>query len=155
MADFALKAMGGADRIADLFCGLGTFALRLAEQGTVMAVDENELAVKALAVAAGPVSGLKSISVLARDLLRRPMLAQDLKKIDAVLFDPPRAGAELQAGQIAQSKVAVAVGVSCDPRTFARDARILTGGGFVLEQVMMVDQFLWSSHVELVGVFRR
>ena len=93
--------------------------------------------------------------MLARDLLRRPMLAQDLKKIDAVLFDPPRAGAELQAGQIAQSKVSVAVGVSCDPRTFARDARILTGGGFVLEQVMMVDQFLWSPHVELVGVFRR
>jgi 23S rRNA (uracil1939-C5)-methyltransferase len=155
MAALALKAMAGAGRIADLFCGLGTFTFRLASIAPVLAVDSDALAVKGLAAAAGTVSGLKSIKSEARDLYRRPLLAQDLKAIDAVLFDPPRAGAEAQARQIALSKVSVVVGVSCDPGTFARDARILVDGGFRLEQVMVVDQFLWSAHVELVGVFRR
>ena len=155
MAAMALKAMAGAGRVADLFCGLGTFTFRLASIAPVLAADSDALAIKGLATASGTVPGLKSIKAEARDLYRRPVLAQELKTIDAVLFDPPRAGAEAQARQIAASKVSVVVGVSCDPGTFARDARILVDGGFRLEQVMVVDQFLWSAHVELVGVFRR
>ena len=91
----------------------------------------------------------------ARDLERRPLLAEDLKKIEAVVFDPPRAGAAEQARQIAKSAAPVAVAVSCNPATFARDARLLVDGGFVLEKVTPVDQFLWSPHIELVAVFRR
>lgn len=155
MAAMALKAMAGAGRVADLFCGLGTFTFRLASIAPVLAADSDALAIKGLAAASGTVPGLKSIKAEARDLYRRPVLAQELKNIDGVLFDPPRAGAEMQAGQIAASKVSVVVGVSCEPGTFARDARILVDGGFRLEQVMVVDQFLWSAHVELVGVFLR
>ena len=155
MAEFAVNAVKGAGRIADLFCGLGTFTFRLAGVAPVLAVDSDERAVRALATAAGSAPGLKSIKAEARDLYRRPVLAQELKGVDAVLFDPPRAGAEAQAGQIAQSKASVSVGVSCDASTFARDARILADAGFRLEQAMVVDQFLWSAHVELAGVFRR
>ena len=155
MAAMALKAMAGAGRIADLFCGLGTFTFRLASIAPVLAADSDALAIKGLAAASGTVPGLKSIKAEARDLYRRPVLAQELKGVDAVLFDPPRAGAEAQAGQIAQSGVSVVVGVSCDAGTFSRDARILADAGFRLEQAMVVDQFLWSAHVELVGVFRR
>jgi 23S rRNA (uracil1939-C5)-methyltransferase len=155
MADFAVAALQGAHRIADLFCGLGTFTFRLAAIAPVYAADSDPLAIKALMAATASAPGIKSITAEARDLFRRPMLAQEMKKIDAVLFDPPRAGAEMQARQIASSKVPAVVGVSCDPGSFARDARILTNGGFRLEQVMVVDQFLWSPHVELVGVFRR
>ncbi len=98
----------------------------------------------------------KSIRAEARDLFRRPVLARELKGVDAVLFDPPRAGAGgSRRGQIAASGTSVAVGVSCEPTTFARDGRILAEAGFRLEQAMVVDQFLWSAHVELVGVFRR
>ena len=155
MAEFAVNAVKGAGRIADLFCGLGTFTFRLASVASVLAFDSDERAIRALATAAGSAPGLKSIKAEARDLYRRPVLAQELKGVDAVLFDPPRAGAEAQAGQIAQSKASVAVGVSCDASTFARDARILADAGFRLEQAMVVDQFLWSAHVELAGVFRR
>jgi 23S rRNA (uracil1939-C5)-methyltransferase len=155
MAAFAAQAMRGAKRIADLFCGSGAFTFRLAAIAPVLAVDSDPLAIRALVAATASAPGLKSITGEARDLFRRPVLAQDLKKVDAVLFDPPRAGAEMQARQIAASKVSVVVGISCDPATFARDAAILTAGGLRLEQVMVVDQFLWSPHVELAAVFRR
>jgi 23S rRNA (uracil1939-C5)-methyltransferase len=155
MAAFALQAVAGAHRVADLFCGLGTFTFRLAQQAAVLAADADAGAIQALRSAAGTGAGLKPITAEARDLFRRPVLAQELKGMDAVLFDPPRAGAALQAGQIAASKVAVVVGVSCDPATFARDARILADGGLKLQRVMVVDQFLWSPHVELAGVFGR
>ena len=155
MADFAVRAMHGAHRIADLFCGSGAFTFRLASLAPVMAVDSDPLAIKALQAATASAPGLKSITAEARDLFRRPVLTQDLKKIDAVLFDPPRAGAEMQSRQIAASKAAVVVAVSCDPATFARDARILVAGGLRLDTVMVVDQFLWSPHVELAAVFRR
>jgi 23S rRNA (uracil1939-C5)-methyltransferase len=108
-----------------------------------------------LAAATASAPGLKSITAEARDLFRRPVLAQELKKIDAVVFDPPRAGAEMQAAQIAASKASVVAAVSCDPATFARDARLLVNGGLRLETVMVVDQFLWSPHVELAAIFRR
>jgi len=155
MAAFALEAVSGSGRIADLFCGLGTFTFRLATIAPVIAADSDAQAVRALTAASGTAPGLKSIRAEARDLYRRPVLAQELKGVDAVLFDPPRAGAEAQARQIAASAASVVVGVSCDATTFARDGRILADAGFRLERVMVVDQFLWSAHVELVGVFRR
>ncbi len=155
MAAFAVEHMQGAKRIADLFCGSGAFTYRLAAIAPVLAADSDPLAIKALIAAAASAPGLKSITAEARDLFRRPMLSQDLKKIDAVLFDPPRAGAEMQSRQIAASKVPIVVAISCDPATFARDARILTDGGFQLGKVMVVDQFLWSPHVELAAVFTR
>ncbi len=155
MAAFVVESTDGADRVADLFCGAGTFALRLAERSQVLAADASAEAISALAEALGSTPGLRQITAEARDLFRRPVLAQELKGVQAVVFDPPRAGAEAQAGQIAASGAARVIGVSCNPATFARDARILVAGGFALERVLPVDQFLWSPHVELVGVFGR
>jgi 23S rRNA (uracil1939-C5)-methyltransferase len=155
MAQFALEAVAGAARVADLYCGVGAFTFRLAQGASVHAADVSAEAVKALLAGAGTASGLKAITAEARDLGRRPLLASEMKKLDAVVFDPPRAGALEQAGEIARSGVATAVGVSCNPATFARDARVLVDAGFRLEAVKPVDQFLWSPHVELVGVFRR
>ena len=154
MGDFLLEAAAGASRIADLFCGVGTFSFRLAEVATVLAVDASEAAVTALR-AAGGAPGLRSMTCEARDLFRRPVLAQELKKFDAVVFDPPRAGAAAQTAELASSKVGMVLGVSCNPASFARDARVLVDAGFRLERVLPVDQFLWSPHVELVGVFVR
>ena len=155
MGDFVMEAAAGAERTADLFCGVGAFALRLAERAQVLAVDSSAEAVAALSAAAGQTPGLKRIAAETRDLFRRPVLAQELKRIEALVFDPPRAGAAAQAAEIASSGVARAIGVSCNPATFARDARILADAGFALERVLPVDQFLWSPHVELVGVFSR
>jgi len=155
MAAFAIEAVSGAARVADLFCGAGAFSFRLAEQAAVLAADGDAAAVDALRAGLASAPGLKPITAEARDLFRRPLLAQEMKKIEAVVFDPPRAGAADQAREIACSGVAVVVGVSCNPATFARDAAILIAGGFRLERVLPVDQFVWSPHVELVGVFRR
>jgi 23S rRNA (uracil1939-C5)-methyltransferase len=155
MAQTALAAMAGAGRVADLFCGLGAFSFRLASVAPVLAADADGRAIAALKAAAGTAPGLKSIIAETRDLFRRPVLSEELKKVDAVLFDPPRAGAAEQAAQIARSSAAVVVAVSCDAATFARDARILTDDGFRLEQARLIDQFLWSPHVELTAVFRR
>ena len=155
MADFVCQALKGSTRVADLFCGVGAFALRLAEFARVHAVDESAPAVAALAAAPGTASGLKAITTEARDLFRRPMLVQDLKRLDGAVFDPPRAGAQAQAEQFAKSTLSRVVAVSCNPMTFAKDARVLVDGGFQLDRVLPVDQFLWSPHVELVGVFTR
>jgi 23S rRNA (uracil1939-C5)-methyltransferase len=155
MGDLAVQAVMGAKQIADLFCGVGTFTFRLAELAPVHAADAGEAAVRALRSAVATAPGLKPITVEARDLFRRPVVAEELKRIDAIVFDPPRAGAAAQAAEIARSNAAVAVGISCNPATFARDARMLVDAGFRLERVTPVDQFLWSPHIELVGVFRR
>jgi 23S rRNA (uracil1939-C5)-methyltransferase len=155
MAQFAVEAVSGAARIADLFCGVGTFTFRLAQVGSVLAADSSAPAIAALKAAVGGAPGLKAITAEARDLSRRPILARELAKIDAVVFDPPRAGALEQAQEIARSAVSRVVGVSCNPATFARDARVLVDAGFTLERILPVDQFLWSPHVELVGVFSR
>ncbi len=155
MGDFVLEAAAGAERVADLFCGVGTFSFRLAERARVLAADASAEAIVALGAAVAGAPGLKPIAAEARDLFRRPVLAQELKGVQAVVFDPPRAGASAQAGQIAASGAGRAIGVSCNPATFARDARVLVDGGFTLERVLPVDQFLWSPHVELVGVFSR
>jgi 23S rRNA (uracil1939-C5)-methyltransferase len=155
MAELAVEAVRGARTLADLFCGVGTFTFRLAELAPVLAADASEPGIRALKAAIATAPGLKPIAAEARDLFRRPISAAELKKVEGVVFDPPRAGAQAQAAEIAASGAAVVAGVSCNPSTFARDARILTAAGFRLERVTPVDQFLWSPHIELVGVFRR
>ena len=143
--------VGAAKTVADLFCGLGPFALRLAEHARVMAADANEAAIAALTRAAATTAGLKPIEAQGRDLFRRPMLAPELKHIDAVVFDPPRQGALAQAHALTASTVPIVVAVSCNPATFARDARLLVDGGYRLVAVTPVDQFRYSAHVEIVG----
>lgn len=155
MVDRAVEAVRGARKIADLFCGVGTFTFPLAAVAPVLAADASAEGIAALKAGIGTARGLKPITAEARDLFRRPLSPHDLKGCDAVVFDPPRAGAAEQTAQIAQTKAEVVVGVSCNPTTFARDARILIDAGFRLERVTPVDQFLWSAHVELVGVFKR
>ena len=155
MTAFAAEAAAGSKRIADLYCGVGAFTFPLARIASVLAVDSAAGAVAALKSATATAPGLKAITVQARDLDRRPMLAQELKAIDTILFDPPRAGAAIQVGEIGRSKASRVIGVSCNPSTFARDARALVDAGFTLDRLLPVDQFLWSPHVELVGVFSR
>ena len=155
MADFAVQAVRGAAAVADLHCGAGAFTFRLAEHATVHAADASEGAVRALTAALAGAPGLKGVRAEVRDLARRPVLAGELNRLEAALFDPPRAGAPEQTAELAASRLATVVGVSCNPQTFARDAAVLVAAGFCLEQVMPVDQFLWSPHIELVGVFRR
>jgi 23S rRNA (uracil1939-C5)-methyltransferase len=155
MVSLVTAAIAGATKVADLFCGAGTFTFPLAETASVVALDGAADAVAALKRAIATAPGLKAIVPETRDLFRRPLLAEEMRGLDAVVFDPPRAGAEAQAAEIARSKVGRVVGVSCNPQTFARDARILTGAGFSLDSVTPIDQFLWSSHVELVAVFSR
>ena len=155
MTDFTLEALAGVSRVADLFCGVGTFALRLAEIAQVRAADSSPECAAALTAAVGGAPGLKGVTAEARDLFRRPMLAMEMKHLDAVVFDPPRAGADSQAAEIGSSKVGRVVGISCNPTSFARDARILIDAGFRLERVLPVDQFLWSPHIELASLFTR
>lgn len=155
MVDFAVREAQGASRIADLYCGVGTFTFRLAEIGQVYAAEMSPLAIAALKAAIGATPGIKPITAEARDLVRRPVLSTELAKTDVVVIDPPRAGAAEQTAEIAKSKVAKVVGVSCNPQTFAKDARALVDAGFRLEKVLPVDQFVWSPHIELVGVFSR
>jgi 23S rRNA (uracil1939-C5)-methyltransferase len=155
MVDFAVAQAQGASRIADLYCGVGTFTFRLAEVGAVHAAEMSPQAIAALKAAIGATPGLKPITAEARDLVKRPVLSTELAKTDVVVIDPPRAGAAEQTVEIAKSKVAKVVGVSCNPGTFAKDARALVDAGFRLEKVLPVDQFVWSPHIELVGVFTR
>ena len=155
LATLVLAHCGRAKQIADLFCGVGPFALRLAQRAKVHAADSDEGAISALQKAAPATPGLKPVTAVARDLFRRPMVPQELRDIDVVVFDPPRQGAEAQAKQLAASKVPVIVAVSCNAATFARDAATLIAGGYRCEQVTPVDQFRHSAHVELVARFRR
>lgn len=151
----AVEAVRGAKKIADLFCGAGAFTFPLATVAPVIAADASKAGIEALKAGVRTAKGIKPITAEARDLFRRPLAPYDLKGCDAIVFDPPRAGAVEQTAQIAQTKAAVVVGVSCNAQTFARDARTLVEAGFRLERVTPIDQFLWSAHVELVGVFRR
>jgi 23S rRNA (uracil1939-C5)-methyltransferase len=144
-----------AKHVADLCCGVGPFALRLAAKSRVSAFDSDAGAVAALQKAAAATSGLKPVRAEARDLFRRPLMAPELRDYDTVVFDPPRQGAQAQAQQLAASKIPVVVAVSCNVATFARDARILVDGGYKLETVTPVDQFRHTPHVELVARFRR
>jgi 23S rRNA (uracil1939-C5)-methyltransferase len=144
-----------ARHIADLFCGVGPFALRLAAISRVAAFDSDAGSVAALQKAATTTSGLKPVKAEVRDLFRRPLVPQELREYDAVVFDPPRQGAQAQAQQLAASKIPLVVAVSCNLATFARDARILVDGGYKIEGITPVDQFRHTPHVELVARFRR
>lgn len=150
-----VEAVAGARKAADLFSGLGSFTLPMAEHAPVMAADSAAEAIGALKAAAARAQGLKAIDAVARDLFREPVSAMELKGCDVIVFDPPRAGGLEQARQIAVSDAARVVGISCNPTTFARDAKVLVDAGWRLETVTPVDQFLWSSHIELIGVFGR
>lgn len=151
----ARAAVGESRKVADLFSGVGAFALRLAETAEVYAAEYDKPAVVALDAAARSTPGLKRIRAEARDLFRRPLSAQELSGFDAVVFDPPRAGAEAQSRQLAASRVPLVVAVSCSAATLARDAAILIGGGYRMTGVTPVDQFRHSAHVEAVATFSR
>jgi 23S rRNA (uracil1939-C5)-methyltransferase len=154
LAALVIAHCGTARTIADLFAGVGPFALRLAERAKIIAADQEGEAIAALREAA-KTPGLKPIVAERRDLFQRPFLASELARLDAVVFDPPRQGAQAQARELAASKVPLVVAVSCNPATLARDARILVDGGYRLTGVTPVDQFLYSAHVELVARFAR
>ena len=155
LAALVEKAAGRARHVADLFCGVGPFALRLARAARVSAFDSDAGAVAALQKAATATSGLKPVKAEARDLFRRPLMPSELRGYDAVVFDPPRQGAQAQSERLAASTVPVMIAVSCNAATFARDARSLVDGGYRLEGVTPVDQFRHTPHVELVARFSR
>ncbi len=155
LAELVNKHCKGAKHVADLFCGVGPFALRLAAKSRISAFDSDVGAISALQKAATSTSGLKPIKAETRDLFRRPLMPQELRDYDAVVFDPPRQGAQAQVQQLAASKIPLVVAVSCNVATFARDARILIGGGFHIESVTPVDQFRHTPHVELVARFKK
>ncbi|HEY1940914.1 MAG TPA: RNA methyltransferase [Roseiarcus sp.] len=155
LAQGALNALKGARRLADLFCGAGAFALRLAARSEVFAVDADADAIAALKRGAGETPGLKAVKAERRDLFHRPLGAPELDAFDGVVFDPPRAGAQAQAQALAASRVPVVVAISCNAESFARDARILVEGGYVLGEVTPLDQFRFSPHVEILATFRR
>jgi 23S rRNA (uracil1939-C5)-methyltransferase len=154
LARLVVAHIDGARRAADLFAGIGPFALRLAEKARVTAADSDAAAMAALKRAAAA-PGLKPVETVTRDLFRRPFAAGELEGFDAVVFDPPRQGAEAQARELAKSAVPAVVAVSCDAATFARDAALLIAGGYRLAAVAPVDQFRYSHHVEIVAAFRR
>jgi len=145
------EAVGPARRVADLFAGSGTFTLPLAERAEVHAAEAASDMVAALLAAARAAPGLRPVTAEARDLFRRPLLPDELTRFDALVLDPPRAGAEAQVREIAAARVPVLAYVSCNPVTFARDARILADAGYAIDWVLPVDQFRWSPHVELAA----
>ncbi|WP_425081240.1 class I SAM-dependent RNA methyltransferase [Ruegeria arenilitoris] len=148
-----LQAIQGAKRIADLFAGSGTFSLPLAENAEVHAVEGEAAMTDALDQGWRRAQGLKRVTTESRDLFRRPLMPDELKSFDAVVLDPPRAGAEAQVAELAQAQRPVIAYVSCNPVTFARDAKTLVNAGYTLEWVQVVDQFRWSSHTELAARF--
>ncbi|MGO6683496.1 class I SAM-dependent RNA methyltransferase [Rhizobium leguminosarum] len=155
MAELVIAHAGKAKRIADLFAGSGTFSLRLARIGRVHAVEAEAKALAALDHAARNTQGLKPVTIEKRDLFRRPLMTPEFKPYDAVVFDPPRAGAEFQCQELARSAVKKIVAVSCNPLTLARDLAILVEGGYRITGVTPIDQFLWTSHVEVVATLEK
>lgn len=156
MARLVMEAMPKkVKRVADLFAGIGAFAFPLAERASVLAIDSDKASLAALAAASRHTQGIKPIETRGRDLFREPLSRKELEGFDAVVFDPPRAGAEAQAGTLAKSAVPAVVAVSCNPATLARDLRTLVDGGYAIERVTPVDQFLYSPHIEAVAVLRR
>lgn len=156
MVQLVVAHLSKAKRVADLFAGSGAFALRLARQSEVHAVEGDGPALAALDHAYRHASGMKKVTVEKRDLFRRPLTYKELNlTFDGLVFDPPRAGAEDQARQIARSTVQRVAAVSCNPITLARDVQILIEGGYALKRVVPVDQFLWSPHLEAVALLEK
>ena len=144
-----------AKTVLDLFCGVGPFTFAMAEKHKVHGIDADKSSIAMLQNAVRFVTGLKPITAASQDLFINPLVPAELNEYDAVVFDPPRAGAEAQCRNIAKSKVKTVIAVSCDVQTFARDAKILIGGGYVLKEVTPVDQFKYTPHLEMVGAFTR
>ncbi|MER8624719.1 class I SAM-dependent RNA methyltransferase [Mesorhizobium sp. M0999] len=155
MADIVGGHLKRARKVADLFAGCGSFALRLAAKSEVHAVEGDAAALSALDRGSRFATGLKRVTGERRDLFRRPLTFKELNAFDGVVFDPPRAGAEDQSKQIARSDVPFVAAVSCNPVTLARDLRILIDGGYILKSVTPIDQFLWSPHVEAVALLEK
>ena len=155
MAELVLSHLSRAKKIADLFAGAGSFALRLAKKSEVHAVEGDAAALAALDRGVRQGSGLKRVTHEKRDLFRRPLTFKELNAYDGVVFDPPRAGAEDQSKQLARSDVPFVAAVSCNPGTLARDLAILIAGGFRLARIIPIDQFLWSPHVEAVALLEK
>ncbi len=155
LAEGAEGALQGARRVADLFCGAGAFALRLARFHEVFAADSDAAAIAALKRGAAEAGGLRALKTETRDLFQRPLRPEELDAFDGVLFDPPRVGAEAQAHALAASRTPVVAAISCNAESFARDARILVEGGYAIGEVTPLDQFRFSPHVEILATFRR
>jgi 23S rRNA (uracil1939-C5)-methyltransferase len=155
LSELVLAGVGKVKTVADLFSGVGTFALRLARAANVHAVEGDSAAIAALDRSLRKPQGLKKVTFEKRDLFRRPLVPEELEPFAAVVFDPPRAGAQAQAEMLAKSKVKTIVAVSCNPATLARDLRILIDGGYALHSVTPVDQFHFSPHIEAVAVLKR
>ncbi|BCG74630.1 RNA methyltransferase [Mesorhizobium sp. 113-1-2] len=155
MAEIVGTHLKRAKKVADLFAGCGSFALRLAAKSEVHAVEGDAAALSALDRGARFAAGLKRVTGERRDLFRRPLTFKELSTFDGLVFDPPRAGAEDQSKQIARSDVPFVAAVSCNPVTLARDLRILIDGGYTLKSVTPIDQFLWSPHVEAVALLEK
>ena len=148
-------ALGKTKEVGDLFCGIGTLTLPIAQKARVRAFDADRRAIDALNEAQKRNQGLKPFTARARDLFRDPLSPMEMKDLDAVVLDPPRAGARAQCERIAKSKVPRVVMVSCNPATLARDLRILLDGGYGLTAVTPIDQFLYTPHLEAVAVLSR
>jgi 23S rRNA (uracil1939-C5)-methyltransferase len=155
MLKLVQEAVGDARRVVDLFSGSGTFSLPLASNATVHAVESDEAALAALDKAARRAAGLKPVTIEKRDLFRRPLIKDELKRFDAAVIDPPRAGAEAQTRQLAGSAMKRVAMVSCSAGTFARDLRLMIDGGWRVKRVTPIDQFLWSPHIEIVAALSR
>ncbi|KAB0680284.1 class I SAM-dependent RNA methyltransferase [Aureimonas leprariae] len=155
MAKLVLEHLAKSKQVADLFAGIGTFALRLAERSTVRAYESDAPALAALDKARRAAPKLRPVAFERRDLFRRPVTAKELASFDGAMFDPPRAGAEAQSREFAASKLPRIAAVSCNPATLARDCRILVDGGYRVLSVTPIDQFLWSHHVEAVALLER
>jgi len=151
LTQLVLEGLGKTGCAADLFAGSGTFTFPMAEKMNVHAIEHDQAALQALDRAARQATGLKTITHEARDLFRRPVPAKDLAGFDGLVFDPPRAGAAAQAAEIAAAVLPRVVAVSCNPVTLARDLAVLVAGGYQVQRVVPVDQFLWSPHVEIVA----
>jgi 23S rRNA (uracil1939-C5)-methyltransferase len=156
LREYVVAAVNGAPKVVELFAGCGAFTLPIIQSGShVIAIDMAQDHLEALSHAARSNGLGERLNVEARNLDRRPLAGPELDDVDVVVLDPPRAGASAQAGLLAQSPIPVVVYVSCNPQSFARDARKLIDGGYRLETVVPIDQFLWSPHIELVSVFKR
>jgi 23S rRNA (uracil1939-C5)-methyltransferase len=155
LVETVISAIGPVKSVADLFSGCGTFTFPLAEHAKVHAIEGEKDMISALDRGMRIATGLKTTPTEVRDLFRRPLLPDELKKFDAVVLDPPRAGAVAQSHELANSTVKRIVYVSCNPTSFARDAQILSSNGFTIEWVKPIDQFRWTDHVELVALLTR
>lgn len=150
-----LELIDGAGRVADLFSGCGTFTFPAAQSAEVHAFEGEKAMIASLEAGWRHAKGLRTVTATTRDLFRRPLLPDELNKFEAIIIDPPRAGAEAQIAEIAKSDVATIAMVSCNPVTFARDAEVLIAAGYEMRNLKVVDQFRWSSHVEVVAGFHR